>query len=160
MGFSQSKSKAHHSARRGGLKDQSDVIPPKKESEPKRFKPNDDAHQQTLNKIFKPTKETVGTVTIGYDPNTNREERRLCDGCGTIHSNPRTEANCNGCYFFRQKHPDFNYEKVSWKDSAIGKAYAKVGADGLKGSKILREGKLVDRLQQQKRDKGTSNDTY
>ena len=86
-------------------------------------------------------------------------ERALCDGCGTIHPNPRTEDNCQGCYFFKQKHPDFNYEKVSWKDSAIGKAYAKAGADSLKGSKILREIKLIDRPKQGKRDKGTPDYT-
>ncbi len=97
----------------------------------------------------------MGTVNNGADANLNRGDKPLCDGCGTHHFNPRTEASCHGCYFFRQKHPDFNYEKVSWKDSAIGKAYAKAGAEGLKGSKILREGKLVDRPQQQKRDKGT-----
>ena len=78
---------------------------------------------------------------------------------GTIYPNPRTEASCNGCYFFCLKHPDFNYEKVYWKDSAIGKAYAKAGTDGLKGSKILREWKLIDLPQQQKREKGTPDDT-
>ncbi len=122
-------------------KDQSNVIPSKEEPDPKRLKPNDNVQQQqTLNKFFKPTKEAVGTVNIGSETNTNRGGRSLCDGCGTVHPNPRTETDCNGCYFFRQKHPDFNYEKVSWKDSAIGKAYAKAGAEGLKGSKILREG--------------------
>ncbi len=43
------------------------------------LKPNENAQQQTLNKFFKPTKETVGTVTIGYDTNTSRGERGLCD---------------------------------------------------------------------------------
>jgi len=59
------------------------------------LKPNENAQQQTLNKFFKPTKETVGTVTIGYDTNTSRGERGLCDECGTIHPNPRTEETCN-----------------------------------------------------------------
>ena len=61
-------------------------IAPKEEPEPKRLKPNENAQQQqTLNKFFKPTKEAVETVTIGYDTNRNRGEKGMCDGCGRVH---------------------------------------------------------------------------
>ena len=114
----------------GDSKDQTDVTPLKEEPDPKRLKLNENAHQQTLNKFFKPTKDTVGTVNNGADANPSRGDKALCDGCGNIHPNPRTEASCHGCYFFRQKHPDFNYEKVSLERLYNWKSLCKSGSRG------------------------------
>ena len=88
---------------------------------------------QPLNQVRNITMGTgiVAAVTPGVkaEQNLHGEDgfAAFCHGCGLVHIGFRhgdpAHLIHDGCKFYQQRHPDYNFEPCDWAVSTIGKAY-------------------------------------